>query len=46
MEAALTSFLLDDAAVASFLQDNGDISVTKFMDSQNGDISVTKFMDS
>ncbi|MCP4668468.1 MAG: hypothetical protein GY849_19155, partial [Deltaproteobacteria bacterium] len=37
LEAAIASLLLDDAAVAQFL----DTSVTKFLDS-----SVTKFLDS
>ena len=37
----------NDVTVTKFLdEDNGDISVTKFLsDTDNGDISVTKFLD-
>lgn len=42
MEASITDFLLDDEAVASFL----DTTVTKFLDSSEDGIAVTKYLDS
>jgi len=42
LEASITDFLLDDEAVASFL----DTTVTKFLDSSEDGIAVTKYLDS
>jgi len=39
LEAAIASLLLDDAAVASFLEENGDISVTKFL-AQDDNVAI------
>ena len=44
---AITNFLLDDQAVAQFLETAEDgIAVTKYLQEDFNDISVTKFMDS